>query len=148
MMAGGKDDPSLVWSNSPLRLSETRHLPPVFDGHQMDTEDPFLNNMSQQELSMLQDAFSAPTPLPTRPQPQTKTDIPSYDLSNNIREQIEQVNPSFTMMPDDYILMRATLSKPSADVANNPFILTEAECELVYGSAGFLQIHCRPLSMR
>ena len=65
MMAGGKDDPSLVWSNSPLRLSETRHLPPVFDGHQMDTEDPFLNNMSQQELSMLQDTFSAPTPLPT-----------------------------------------------------------------------------------
>ena len=50
--------------------------------------------------------------------------------------------PNLGVMPDGYIPMRTTPSKPSADVANDPFTLTEAECELVYGSGGFLQIHC------
>ena len=49
----GADDPSsLVWSNLPLRHSEAGRRPPTVN------QDPFLTNMSEREIPMLQGAFT------------------------------------------------------------------------------------------
>ena len=122
----------MVWSNSPLRHSEAGRCPKTVN------QDPFLADMSEQGISMLQDAFSSPPDSGTV-LPHDARDTPSCMSFADVRNKIHQEFPKFTIMLGCYVPMCASVSAASTEESSS---LTDKKHDVIYDSGGLLHLHC------